>query len=853
MTEKFLVTSDLNGTELLRSLALRGISTFAFRVVSAAELAETALIRCGRLPEGKRMRLSEQRFVTGALMQRAEYFARAFSFGDAGRLTDTLNSMRLRFAADEARGLREALPKGEFADKNAALLEVYELYNRWLEENGRFDDVCLIRFAAEHADGMDAEILIPAEFPLTPLEEALAARLSGGKHRAVSLQEIYGTEPSGALRLDSLTEVYGPVNEADRVIRDICDSGAPPDRCVVAVTDPAVYGQLFYDMAMEKGIPAALCCGIPVSNTRPAGLLSLWEKWNGAGFRGVDALQAMVFSDTFNYPALAEEVNRGGTGEDGPVSLRRLTELAGGMRFGPDAEANESRISAWEKTLSESSEELRLVEPLRRLGRELGVPCDRFLKKYAGIRIHPAAGALDRLALSAILDTLDLAGRYPGLVTMEDMIPMALEQTVGAEPAQPGKLAVTTIAGALSVQRDHLYILGLSADKFPGKPKENALALDSDWELLPCPETAPTSRRRVEKTLDGLTALIRLAASLGADVHAYWPDYDPAELKELIPSSAVYRLRDEFPGVKEEKEGYFPAVYNRAYAAGRLYLRDARITPEERKEETVGEAGADPEQREWSPTAIDTWYGCKRQFLYRYILHLDIPESDDPMAVISPADTGSLAHHLMEILAAERPGEAAFHDMASAMFDEFLAARPPMDPHAAEKEKERFVRMMDAARRQDPGRETVLAEEWLRSTHPCGLRLSGRPDRVEADGNGGHIVVDFKTGRRVAHVQDDPKTCRQALIYAWMLQQAGMRTAYCEYRYLRRSAGVTCGTGPAVMGQLEEDLARFYNGLKAGDFAREDGYAKECKDSDCKRCVYYGICRADKKREEARV
>ena len=120
MTERFLVTSDLNGTELLRSLALRGISTFAFRVVSAAELAETALIRCGRLPEGKRMRLSEQRFVTGALMQRAEYFARAFSFGDAVRLTDTLNSMRLRFAADEARGLREALPKGEFADKNAA-------------------------------------------------------------------------------------------------------------------------------------------------------------------------------------------------------------------------------------------------------------------------------------------------------------------------------------------------------------------------------------------------------------------------------------------------------------------------------------------------------------------------------------------------------------------------------------------------------------------------------------------------------------------------------------------------------------------------------------------------------------
>ena len=853
MTEKFLVTSEINGTELIRSMALRGKNSFAFRVVPAAVLAETALVRCGDLPAGKRVRADEQHFVIGSLMRRAGYFSGAFSLRDAVRLTDTLNGMRLRIAADERAGLHRALSNGEFCDKNAALLEVYDLYMDWLAENGRTDDICLTRYAAEHAPEMNAEFFLPDGFDLPPLETALVSRLSGGNVRTVSLQELYGGAESGSLRLDSLTEVYGPVNEVDRAIRDIYESGAPLDRCVVAVTDPTVYGQLFYDAAMEKGIPVAFGCGIAVSNSAPAGLLSLWKEWNGAGFHGVDALQAMVDSETFDRSLLTELLNRGRTEAEGKVSVRRLTELAGSMRFEPDAQVNDERTDAWAGTLSESSEDQRLVEPLRLLGRELGLSCDRFLKKYARIRTHAAGETLDRTALNAILNVLGLAERFPGLVSMEEMIPAALEQAVCADPAVPGRLMVTSVSGALSELRDHLFILGLSADKFPGQPQENALMLDSDWELLPCPETAPTSRRRVEKTLKDLTMLVSLAASLNNDVHAYWPDYDPVELKELIPSSVIYRLREACPDTDMEKEGYFPAVYSAPYAIGRLYLEDRKITPKAENRELPAEAGMDPEKGEWAPTAIDTWFGCKRQFLYRYVLHLDVREEDDPMVVISPAEIGNLAHHLMEILAEEHPGEAEFHARASAMFDEYLVARPPMDPYAAEEEKERFVRMMDTARREDPGREAVLAEQEMHSTHPCGLKLRGRPDRVEADGNGRYIVVDFKTGRRVVQEQNDPHSCRQALIYAWMLQQAGMPPAYCEYRYLRRSGSVLCETHPMMMKQLEEDLIRFHDGLKNGDFAREDGYGTKHRENDCRRsCVYFGICQADKPGEEAR-
>ena len=417
MTEKILVTSALNGTELLRSMALRRKNSFAFRVLTPAALAETALIRYGCLPEGKRVRANEQQFVIGGVMQQVDYFKGVFSLRDAMNLTDILNEIRLRFAAEESSGLHQALPSGEFADKNCALLEVYDLYTSWLSENSRVDDICLIRTALEQADGMDAEFLTLEEFDLSPLETALVDRLSGGKVRKVTLQELFGTQASEHLRMDSLTEAYGPVNEVDRIIKDIYGSGVPLDRCVVAVTDPAVYGQLFYDAAMEKGIPVAFGCGISVANTNPAGLLSLWEQWNGTGFRGVDALQAMLNSGTFDRSVLLDLLNQSRTEEDGQVSLRRLTELAGGMRLEPNPQINEQRINAWEKTLSESAEDLKWVQALRFLGQELGLPCDVFVKKYANIRKHPTGGPLDKAALNAIMDVLGLyrqSRQYPG-------------------------------------------------------------------------------------------------------------------------------------------------------------------------------------------------------------------------------------------------------------------------------------------------------------------------------------------------------------------------------------------------------------------------------------------------------
>lgn len=155
MTERILISSMINGTELLRSLALRQENSFAFRVLSPAALAETALIRCGMLPKEKRLRLDEQRVIIGGLMQQAgSYFAGVFSFQDAANLTDALNEIRLRVIENEAMVLHDRLLLGEFKDKNTALLEIYDQYTDLLRKESRLDDIGLIRFALSQAAGM---------------------------------------------------------------------------------------------------------------------------------------------------------------------------------------------------------------------------------------------------------------------------------------------------------------------------------------------------------------------------------------------------------------------------------------------------------------------------------------------------------------------------------------------------------------------------------------------------------------------------------------------------------------------------------------------------------------------------
>lgn len=242
----------------------------------------------------------------------------------------------------------------------------------------------------------------------------------------------------------------------------------------------------------------------------------------------------------------------------------------------------------------------------------------------------------------------------------------------------------------------------------------------------------------------------------------------------------------------------------------------------------------------WSPTALDSFFSCPRQFMLKYILEIPEPEDYDPFAVISAMDSGTLAHSLMEALGREYMDAAAFMEKAEDCFDCFLSEHPPLIMENVPMAREHFLEMMETAYEMDPHREVVMEEEDICCTHESGVKLHGFPDRVEKLDDGTYLVVDFKSGRNIKHKMDDIVTCQQVIIYAYLLEQKGFHVSGGEYRYIRLGKTVTCRFDDDMKQQLSERLMIFKKSMLSGRFpvAEVSGVSED----PCKYCKYKSIC-----------
>ena len=106
--------------------------------------------------------------------------------------------------------------------------------------------------------------------------------------------------------------------------------------------------------------------------------------------------------------------------------------------------------------------------------------------------------------------------------------------------------------------------------------------------------------------------------------------------------------------------------------------------------------------------------------------------------------------------------------------------------------RDQFLEMMETAYEKDTHRKIVLEEEDIYCTHESGVKIHGYPDRVEKLDDGTYLIVDFKSGRNIKHVQDDIGTCLQVIIYAYLMEQKGFKISGGEFRYIRRGETVSC-------------------------------------------------------------
>lgn len=871
MRERIIFAPGLNGSELMRTLALHGINTINYRIMGASELAKLALMKAGISLQENFLSFREECTLLAQDIPEESYFGKT-TFSDIQKIAEAVHTLRsLCGKGEEQQLLKEALEKGIFTEKNQALFEVYQRYMQLLQDTDSIDGIGLLRKAITESRPLSAEMIRLKEFPLTPLEEVLLEAVSDGCYSFLSISELFGFEKK-ELQIESYKNCYGAANEVETIISEVYKE-KQLDTCTVAVTDVRTYGQLFFDYSLQYNLPITFGCGIPIINSNPARLLVMYSNWSGKDFYSGAALLRMLSDASFNRKKLEEVLPE--IPED--FSHRIYTELLQGLRLSNNLQENRERIAALKKVLAreedhvDRTDETALREVKRRklclprleiLSEELALTEEDFIAKYAYIRKGQASHGdrllmqLDLAAAAAIFNELRLVRDADLSQTAEDVIANVLKLSVCRQLSEAGKLHVTGISGALGAIRKHLFIAGLSASKYPGRPTENYLLLDDDLQQFGEKAAALSSAGRILQKKESLNNLLQLSSDMGNSISLSYSGMNVAELKKDNASSVLFdlfrRQKKTNVSIKELEEeiskvAYFAPALSADREIGKAYNQGKKILMDTEVKEEAAAFNAWTGQ-EWFPSAINIYLSCPRRFFLKYVLGIPEPEDEKPFEIISALATGTMAHALMEELANESIEREHFLQMASDAFDSFIAINPPLIASNIQPAKEEFVEMMATAYDQDPHREVILKEEDIHCTHESGVKIHGLPDRVERLEDGSCLIVDFKTSRSVSHEEDDLLSCLQVVIYAYLLEQQGYQVSGGEFRYIRLGETVSCKYDDEIKAELTELLLGFKKAFE--DFSFPMALAQEETKDNCKYCKYTDVCHQEEKGED---
>lgn len=819
MRETIYFAPVAKSNEIIKGMALFGVNAINLKIMGAVELARYALMKSGISIDEEFVSPREEDVYVADAITNEPYFENA-SYSDIQNLTQAIKRMRCLVPEDDEESIIEGnLSKGIFKEKNAAILNIYKKYRRYLSDNNSIDSIFLIKKALKESGVIDADFFVLNEYPLNPIEKELLKKLSGDKYTEVCISDLFKADKK-PLKIESIKNCYGASNEVETIIDDIYKN-KKLDKCTVALTDIGTYAQLFYDYSLLYDIPITFGCGIPIINSNPAKLLSIYYYWITGGFFGRDALNAMINSKALNKEAWRDML--GDVPED--FSWRDFYDILGSLRLTNDEDINAKRVEDFIKSLDEKDDRKQYIKYLEIASKELSLSPEEFILRYSKIR-KGAIAKIDAAAVNAIYDELGVIRKSNVIKSSDEIIKNVLGIYICKERSEPGKLHITDIGGALSTPRENLYIAGLSASKYPGSPKENYLLLDEDLRNFGNRAEYLTSTGRIKRKREDLFNLVHLLSDLGSKIYISYAGLNISDLKKDNASSLIYELFKEEVGEnatskdldeKTEKIDYFlPDIsgtreIGKAYNAGKIIkIPDTQIN--EHMDVSVSL------DKYWSPSAINKYLDDPAAFMMTYLLGIDEPEESDPFEIISPMATGILAHLLMETLANSNMKKDDFIKESELVFDKYILANPPLIMENVPAKREEFVEMMESAYDMDPHREVILKEEDIYCEHSSGVKIHGLPDRVEKLNDGSYIIVDFKSGRSVKHEADDINTCLQVVIYAYLMEQKGYNISRGEFRYLRTGDVITCKYDDEMKSALNDILIKFRNALENFNF-----------------------------------
>lgn len=182
------------------------------------------------------------------------------------------------------------------------------------------------------------------------------------------------------------------------------------------------------------------------------------------------------------------------------------------------------------------------------------------------------------------------------------------------------------------------------------------------------------------------------------------------------------------------------------------------------------------ETEEWRPSKLSfsmasTYETCPRKWKAEYIMGIRV---GTPI----PALVGSFAHEVLELLYQQDREDRTLdraREIASGLWpvleeDEHFIQHQLTEEEALDFKRKVWTNVDGVFRMEDPQTIDVIATEQKLVVEIDGVPFGGFVDRIDSDGEGGVIVIDYKTGKPGLK-KYQPKKLKQVQLYAAMVRE----------------------------------------------------------------------------------
>ncbi len=772
--EKIIFSNSFNQTEFLRTLAKHGKNTFGLRLMSDVELCFYILEHQSKMPNGKFISSREEDYLYFNLSGQ--------DYHDSQNLRIAIDSYRDSVRGDILQSLDNNL-SNNFLDKKSFIKTEFDKYQKEKVKKDLYDKNDLINFIIDNNITLDAEVIYFKEYGITKVFLDMLNRVFSSVKEVSILDKDYlpavnkileryltdedrkkeKPEPDNSYPPTNLhfMKAYGKPCEADYVLSQIQKFNL--DECQIVLTSSEDALEI-YKTADMLNIPYTTSLGKPVISTNAGVLLSYLFKLED-GLYGVDAYRDLFNCSAFDKAKLEAMIPASVKDKDSYFS--DFNKYLGWLRLGFDNYGIIINPNLY-------NNDQAMVDMLNVVQSSLSNGYASFIKDFIKTPTPNDEAIIDNI--KSIEKAASDYNIDPNVV-LKDL----LNGHVDAKIAQSGQLFITSIDSAISSLREHTFIVGLDSS-FPGGPKDNYLIFDD--EFAKTGSDFYNSKEIVKRKENILRALI----SAGEDVYLSYPYFELAALEDNNPSSIFFDLfpQDikycpsyEFKDLvfASNKEVYLARLNNCHFsnsggAIAITYNPQALLA------------------KSYSASEFKNYFEpeLKLAFLFNYVLGIKVDDEDDLYQVIPANVKGTMLHTLMENFQKDKVDKKKFMWRAGKMFDDFILMKPAVIITSIAKERDDFLRIAENLFDSDPGNIFVAKEEWLNG-QIGNVSFCGRFDRIEKDQFNQCILVDYKTGKKPSHKNDDPVSCVQGLIYGYLInhsqfyQNRGIKIDKIEFRY----------------------------------------------------------------------